>query len=433
MLARPQFDVLLAQERFAKIKIVLQQYDIQVEAFDEPVTSSEEATVIARKLKDKCLDAVIAVQGTFADASIVLSLSNYMDTPLLIWAIKEEPQGERLHLNSFCGLNLGAHALVMAGKKFKGVYGNPESQKIMYEVLAFIKAAGAINWLKGKRIGVAGTRPAGYYPSNFNEIKLYSTLGISVEFFPLERIFSLANRLNGATYPTLTTDLCNYDQVDINAAQKSICAYLAMKEIIPQMGVDAIAVECWPEFMVNYGGAACFALSQLNDDGIVAACEADVNAAVTMLLAQYWSKKATFLADLIGADEKDNKLIFWHCGNGPRTLIAEGAKAVAGVHPNRKIPLSLYFPLKGGEVTISRLGVNKNNLLRLLSIKGTGLEAPMLFNGNSLPVQLEHSVAEAINNLIYQGFEHHYVVMYGDFTRELKEFARLLDLEIIEI
>lgn len=433
MLGRPFFDMPLANGYFAQLKKMFSEAGIAAEVIEQPITIPEEAIAAARKLKEQEVATVIAFQGTFTDASLVLNLSAYIDLPLLIWAVKEEPTGERLRLNSFCGLNLGAHALVAADKRFKGVYGNPGSPKVEQEVLAFIRAAGAAKWLKGKRIGLVGHRPAGYYTSNFNEVDLYSTLGVAVDYISLGEVFALAGEMDLREATVLTSGLSGYDQVDTGAAQKSLRAYLALKKIIADKSLDAVAVECWPDFMATYGGAVCFSLGQLNDDGIVAACEADVNGALTMLLGQYWSGQATFLADLVIGEDEKNELTFWHCGAAPRSLMAANARAVAGVHPNRKIPLSLYFPLREGKVTISRLSPDKNGKMRLLLGKGTGLQAPMLFSGNTLPVRLETPVTSALDIILNKGFEHHYVLTYGDYTPELREFARLLELEIVAI
>lgn len=433
MLGRPQFDIPLAMEFFNKIKGFLQESGIELEIIEEPVTVSQEAIAVANRLREKALDAIVTVQGTFTDASLILTLACNLESYLLIWAVKEKPTGERLRLNSFCGLNLGAHALTAAGIPFKGIYGDPDSGKVQQQVLAFLHAAGALRWLKGRRIGLVGHRPPGYYTSNFYEVGLYSQLGVLVHHISLEEVFHRASTINLEDTAALTEDIVGYDRVDAAGALKSLKVYLALRKIIQAHSLDAVAVECWPDFMVSYGGAACFSLGQLNDEGIVAACEADVNGAVAMILGQYWSGKPTFLADLIIGDEEKNELVFWHCGAAPKSLISEEAQAVAGVHPNRKIPLCLYFPLREGTVTITRLGPDKNNRLRLLVGKGTALRAPMLFQGNTLPVHLDNPVERAIQTILDRGFEHHYVLIYGDYTRELRELARLLAIEIIEL
>ncbi|WP_338823694.1 hypothetical protein [Neomoorella humiferrea] len=320
----------------------------------------------------------------------------------------------------------------MAGKKqFKAVYGDIDSPATVRQVVAFLRAAAARAWLKGKKIGVAGNRPAGFYASNFNEVDLYAKLGIKVEYIPLNRVFAAASSMNPDQAREKIQGMDELTSRPPGEINKSLQAYLALKEIIKENRYDAVAVECWPAFMTEFGGASCYAVSQLNDDGISTACEADVNGAATMLLGQFLSGQPVFFADLVIGDDEKNTLTFWHCGAAPRLLAANNTVPVAGVHPNRKMALSVNFPLKEGEVTITRLSPGPDGQLRLLIVKGTGLQAPLLFQGNTLPVKLQQPVEQVINKLLNKGLEHHYAVIYGDYSRELEELGKLLGLEII--
>lgn len=431
MMGRPQFEISLAEKYFEEVAKVIKQAGFELETISQPIMVEAEIPGVVNTLRNAQLTAIIVVQGTFTDASMILSLTSSMDIPMLIWAFKETPTGERLSLNSFCGLNLAAHALTAAGKKFKGVYGNPDSAKVCEDVLAFLRASVVVSSLKGKKIGIVGNRPGGYYPSNFNEITLASVLGITVNTISLQEVFDVGNSMSCDIHP-LVDNLEGINNLDMVATQKSVNAYYALKEVMAKKSLDAIAVECWPDFMVKYGGAVCFALSQLNDDGVIAACEADVNGAVSMQIGKILSGQATFIADLVTGDEEKSELIFWHCGNGPRSLLSPKYQPVAGVHPNRKMPLSVYGPLKDGQVTICRISPDKDGKLRLLIGKGTGVDAPMLYSGNTLPVHIQTPVDSVLQTLLKKGLEHHYVVIYGDYVKELQELAHLLDFETIE-
>lgn len=429
---RPQFDVDLAKNFFNKVQDSLKEAGIATQVFELPVSTDAEALSLAESVNShQDLHGLIVVQGTFCDASLILNLASNINLPIMIWATKEQPTGGRLSLNSFCGLNLGAHTLVNAGIKFKGVYGSPGSPAVIKKVTSFARAAGAVKWLKGRRIGLFGHRPSGYYPSNFNEILLRKQFGITVEYLSLSEVFSLAQKMEIKDIQPFINTLVGVEGLEMVSTSKSVQAYLALKELIAQKALDAVAVECWPEFMAGFGGAVCYALSRLNDEGIVAACEADVNGAVTMLLGSYLSSQANFIADLVGAEEEQNQLIFWHCGNGPLSLAAPGTNPVAGVHPNRKTPLAMYFPLKGGSVTVSRLSSDHNGNLRLFLGSGTGIETDLLYSGNSLPIQISGSVEETLDTILCEGIEHHYIVTYGDLTSEFREIAELLGLRMI--
>lgn len=433
MVGRPFFDIEHATKQYGAVLEGLKGMGIQIVQAEKYVTNAVEAAAAAAELNKQDVEAVVIVQGTFADASVILSLASHIDVPLLLWAVKEQATGARLRLNSFCGLNLAAHALGQVGKNFKAVYGDPSDPKAQRKASAFLNACGAIQWLKGKRIGVIGNRPLGYYPSNFNELALYEKFGIIVEYIPLSRIFQTATALETGEHEALLQGLAGIENVDKEGVDKSLKAYQALRKIIAENALNAVAVECWPEFMAGFGGAACFALGQLNDDGIDAACEADVIAALTMLLGRYFSGVTTFVADLVAGDDNSNELLFWHCGNGPRSLAASGCTPVCGVHPNRKVPLGLHFPLRGGDVTVARLSPDSANRMRLLSVAGTAAEAPLAFSGNSLPVKTKAQTEQIIDTILEKGFEHHYIVMYGDYALELADFADLLQLELINM
>ncbi|WP_338826863.1 L-fucose/L-arabinose isomerase family protein [Neomoorella thermoacetica] len=433
MLGRPQFDIALAQKHYQEALKNLNQQGINTFAVEEPITFAEEINIALTKIGDlHNLQAMVVFQGTFADASMILTLRENIDLPMVIWAVKEQPTGERLRLNSLCGLNLAANALVAGKKQFKAVYGDIAAPATIREVVAFLRAAAAKVWLKGKKIGIIGNRPGGFYASNFNEVDLYSKFGIKIDYISLNKVFNMATRIDARQVKEKIESLDGLSSRSPEEVNKSLQAYQALKEIIREHRYDAVAIECWPAFMTEFGGAACYAVSQLNDDGISTACEADVNGAITMLLGQFLSGQPVFFADLVIGDDKENTLTFWHCGAAPRLLAANNFSPIAGVHPNRKMALSVNFPLKEGEVTITRLSPGPNGQLRLLVTKGTGLQTQLLFQGNTLPVKLAQPVAQVIDKFLQKGLEHHYAIIYGNYILELKELGKLLGLEIIE-
>src|SRR5690606_12564449 len=71
------------------------------------------------------------LQVTFTDASMAVEIANGFDLPLAIWAIPEPRVGGRLRLNSFCGLNLAAHALGLNGREFGTLYADPDAPGVV--------------------------------------------------------------------------------------------------------------------------------------------------------------------------------------------------------------------------------------------------------------------------------------------------------------
>lgn len=68
-----------------------------------------------------------------------------------------------------------------------------------------------------------------------------------------------------------------------------------------------------------------------------------------------------------------------------------------------------------------------------MTISGEGIETEQLLKGDPLKVKFRRSASEITNTLIENGFEHHYVMAHGDIAKELKFFAKLLELELTQL
>lgn len=60
---------------------------------------------------------------------------------------------------------------------------------------------------------------------------------------------------------------------------------LALLDFAEDNDCNALSCECWNLFRKKYGVSPCFILGDLNDRGLPAACENDVHAAITSVMA----------------------------------------------------------------------------------------------------------------------------------------------------
>lgn len=437
ILGRPQFDLLGAQQKFDEAFNLIKDFEWDLIRIKEPITNVEEALSVARRLNTQNISLLIILQGTFTDASLLQTLAESCNVPLILWGYPNPPaDGGRPAFNSLCGVNLGVNALYLAKRSVKVIYGEINKQQNIKELGKYARAISTINYLRGKKIGLVGKRPFGFTACDFNEIELFKTFGMQINYITLSRVFNKAEKeITKETLQQLLTEaqqLKDAESIPSFQLKQSVRAYWALKEIVQEEGLACIAVECWPEFLTDFGGAACYALSRLNDEGIIAACEADINGAVTLLTLHYLSKGIPALLDMVTTDETNNEALFWHCGATPTCLCSKTTVPIASVHPNRKIGLAVNFPLKGGEVTIARFSPSADGAYRLFYTGGQGLERPLAYQGCSLPVQfnaLDRYLATVFNH----GLEHHYALVYGNFTEELKVIGELKNLELISV
>ena len=125
-LGRSTFDINFANKN---LKIILKKLTTLQNKIIGPkeLLLDEETTLIElEKLKQLNPEIILVLQITFTDASTILNISNEFNTPIAIWAIPEPRLGERLRLNSFCGLNLASHTLGLNKINFNWLYKDPK-------------------------------------------------------------------------------------------------------------------------------------------------------------------------------------------------------------------------------------------------------------------------------------------------------------------
>ncbi|MGI5835851.1 MAG: L-fucose/L-arabinose isomerase family protein [Chloroflexota bacterium] len=436
IVARKFFDMEYVRQVVPALHRALKYNHIRICSPQEPILDAEGAEEASRLFAREGCDLLVVVCATFADASIVAALAKAIDLPMVLWALAE-PASEtgRLRLNSFCGANLAANALVGLGRPFSFVYGSPDDPDTRKELQSHLRVETALKALARSRIALFGVRPEGYYACNFDEMELRRVVGADVEYVSLPELQARAEAgtqdeasfLAGLRERTAGLESANLEEV-----RKTGRSYAALRTLASERRFDAVAVRCWPEFFADYGHAVCGALSRLTDDGIMAACEADVNGAVTMMAQHSLTGGASFLADLVSAERDENSWLLWHCGAGPLTMASPERAPVVGYHPNRKLAASLWFGMKPGSVTIARLSYQRGRY-RMLVAKGEVIDRPGRYQGSNALVRMEGDALDGARRLVEMGFEHHVAMCYGDVAKEMAAMADRWGIELVKM
>jgi L-fucose isomerase-like protein len=435
-LAKPTFDLGLAEENLAALRQHLELAGFLVAGGDRLLTGLEEMQAVISCLKGEPLDLLLVFQAAFTDSTLVCELAASLDVPLFLSAVPEESSGGRLRLNSLCGLNLAAHALTLRKHPYEYIYAKPAEAVALQKLDAAARAGRVYRKLKTAHLGIAGEPPAGMDSCFLEAGELNARLGITVHSLPLSLVFERMGHVSSAeaaaVQQRLAGRLDGLETVEQAPLQGSLKAYRALDSLAGELGLDALAVRCWPEFFTQMGCAACGALSLLSEGGIPASCEADANGAVSQLILQWLSGAPAFGTDIVSADFAAGSLVVWHCGQAPLSLADPKFRPRAAVHSNRRLPLLMEFPLKPGRVTLARLS-RAGGELRLVIGKGTMLSAPLSFSGTSGVLQPDSPAEQVLNTLLGQGLEHHIALAYGDHTASLQFLAKLLRLPVLEL
>lgn len=435
-LARTTFDTALAAEITSQVHSQLEQSGFLLLGPYAPITSLEEARSMARQLADQPLDLLVVLQATFADSTMVMSLAETVDAPLLLWAIPEERSGGRLRLNSFCGINLAAHALRRGGYRYEYVYAPPKDPAAQDKIRALALAGRARRLLRQTRLGRVGENPDGLDSCRFDKGALARQFGLDVVQVELGDIFEAAKNAEAQQVDALEQDLITklegVQELDRAAVRRTLSSYVALSQLAEEERLAGLAVRCWPEFFTELGCAACGAMSMLSNELTPCSCEADINGTITQLMLQWLSGEPAFGTDLVSIDTEEDVVVLWHCGLAPLSMADPAVRPRATIHSNRQLPLLMEFTLKPGRVTVARLSEATGGY-RLVVGGGEMLRAPMSFTGTSGILRFDRPAAKVLDTLLSEGLEHHISLTYGDYEPALLALAKMLDLPVLRL
>ncbi|MEP0942955.1 MAG: hypothetical protein ABJH63_21390 [Rhizobiaceae bacterium] len=457
-LGRPTFDVDLAEAKLASMLAALAAScgsDFQIVGPQNLLMDMDGGRAAVAELRREDIDQLLVLQVTFTDASLIAEAAQSLDKPLGIWAIPEPRDGDRLRLNSFCGLNLASHALGLRKRAFSWLYADPDSVSVEQiaalfdgsttshplsasppSAVANESAKAVVSALQGKRIGRIGAAPDGFDTCAYSGDRLEQLAGVQVDELELPQLFDQArsaDEFEVAQIRQMAAEaLPDLDQLDQLELDRSLRLKAALDSIRSSGNYQAFALRCWPETFTEYGGAVCGPASMLGENNIPCACEADVYGALTQLILQEASGAPVFLTDLVDMDCDDNTGVVWHCGQAPLSMRDTSVDPSATIHTNRKMPLLYEFPLKPGRVTLMRISQSYGEAKMILS-GGEMLQRPMSFTGTSGVLRFDRTVSEVLPDLINSGLEHHMALTYGDHRELLLGIAAELQLPVLEI
>lgn len=192
-------------------------------------------------------------------------------------------------------------------------------------------------------------------------------------------------------------------------------------------------------------GFPCLGFSRLNDRGIPAACDGDMDCLLTMLIFQYALNQPGFLGNAGSVDTAKNAFHLSHCS---APLRMEGP---AG--PRAPYLLRRHAEVRGGAVTEVHYRIGQNvtftkliHLNTLLVFTGKIVAVPEVPRGTERGCRTEivaevNDAEKLLHNWgggalgasatdYYASL--HRVAYYGDHTRSLRHLAHLMGLKVVE-
>jgi L-fucose isomerase-like protein len=426
-LARNTFDYRAAADIYQSILIGLQDLEnAEIVAIPDVIMEPDDADNAGKLFASKLVDGIAVVSGTFHLGHLVLKIKEKCDKPLLLWGLPEIPyNGGKIRLNSVCGVNLNASNLTKAGYK-DFTYTISKSIDTDWVDAVRIKAA-----LSGAKIGIAGYRAHGFFNVDIDELAAYKQFGCLVDHYELSEVFGqAASEERTAYYANKAARI--FDCSALSDRQREMVAVLASKleAFVRSRSLAVLAVRCWPEFAAGYGVSPCAAMSLVQDEGYIFACEGDIDCGLTMLCHQAIGARTPFMADLSQVNPEEDSALMWHCGVAPCSLCDGVCTPSLDTYFAGGKGVTAGFVMKPGRIHAARLD-SINGRYRLFQESGEAVPMDKLLTGTYAKCRFDRGVKTVLDKVVYSGIAHHVSMVYGDCGRVFSVFARLQNIEEI--
>jgi hypothetical protein len=312
-------------------------------------------------------------------------------------------------------------ALRNSGRRIGKVY-----HRMSWEAAA--NGLSAAHRVRGARILIVGYTQEWVVSASVDTRKMQRLLGISSVHIGLEELFAEFEACrNDSVSSSLAKDFSEGAKAclepDMDQIEKAFRMYRSLKNLLVRHGCNALAISCF-SLAKTLGVTACVALSMLNDEpDTIAACEGDLDAAVSMIVGKAVTGLPIFMGNPVY--NLDNTLDIVHC-TAPRKLLG-GVPQPYEIRSHHETGLSVSQRVEVEEkldATIFRIGNEFRNAVVF--------EAPLIGNPrlDTCRTQFRFALKSWEKNFDALLGCHH-MVAFGRFADPLARFLReRLGLEV---
>ena len=231
---------------------------------------------------------------------------------------------------------------------FKGeiIHGNAEYISKRINLLA--RVGEARQSLQGCRLGIIGEPSDWLISSHADKDVVKQRLGVSLVDIPMQELLD-----EMAVTPLRETA----EQTATEAIRKALPVanqiYDALKTIVKRHHLQGFTIRCF-DLLTAVHNTGCMALAKLNAEGIVAGCEGDVPAMLSMKIAQSLLGISGFQANPASINPETGEMLFAHC-TIPFNMVE---RYELDTHFESGIGVGIRGYMKEGPVTIFKVAGN---------------------------------------------------------------------------
>jgi len=266
------------------------------------------------------------------------------------------------------------------------------------------------NRLVFSKLGVIGKPSDWLIASDVDYLKVKDTLGISLIDIKMDELVKEIDQNHHFVHPKLKNIReKGFNKKSIEGALK---IYSGFKAIVNKYKFDGITVRCF-DLLEIYKNTGCLGLSLLNDEGIMAGCEGDVPALISMTILHFLTGEPVFMANPSSIDIGKNEIILAHCTlplNMPDEFYLK-------THFESGIGVGIKGDIREGEATIFKLSGDGKEYF----VSG-GEIVENLSKENLCRTQIRLRMNEDVKYFLQNSIGNHHLICRGDNSKLIREF-----------
>lgn len=294
---------------------------------------------------------------------------------------------------------------------FKGEIIHGDADYISKRIQLLAKVGEARKLLKGCRLGIIGEPSDWLISSNADKEAVMQRLGVSLINIPIQELLDTM-----AVTPLREANEQASDDAIRNALPVANQIYDALKTIVERHQLQGFTIRCF-DLLTAVHNTGCLALAKLNAEGIVAGCEGDVPAMLSMKIAQSLLGVSGFQANPASINPETGEVLFAHC-TIPFNMVE---RYEFDTHFESGIGVGIRGYMKEGPVTIFKVS---GNLSRSFIEEGTLIRnqaKPDLCRTQQV-IQLSHP--NATSYFLTDPIGNHHIILPGHHQDLLEEMLK---------
>lgn len=296
--------------------------------------------------------------------------------------------------------------LQQQGLKGEVLHGSPEY--LQHRVQTLEAVVRARKQLCGTRVGVIGQPSDWLIASKAHPVALTDKLGVKLVEVPMEELLQEIAKAPSNPAPAGEQMADPVRKAYPGATQ----IYHALEVLVKRYELGAFTLRCF-DLLTAVGNTGCLALASFNADGIPAACEGDVPALLSMMIAQALTGCTGFQANPARIDVQSGEMLFAHC-TVPFNMVTGWQY---DTHFESGIGVGIHGELPEGPVTVFKVS---GNLERHFAAEGELLYNQYEDNLCRTQVALKLSPEDA-RYFLTSPIGNHHVILPGHCKELLEE------------